>query len=111
MSRDPLVSAVVTTHNRPQLLSRALDSVAMQTYGNLELVVIDDGSDQEVDLIIEKYKEVLPVQFIRNDIPKGACRARNQGIEAANGVFVAGLDDDDAWTKWRIEKLMEAYSD
>lgn len=111
MSKLPLVSAVVTTHNRPQLLTRALDSVAVQTYENIELIVVDDGSEQTVDSIVDKYKEVLPVQLIRNNTSLGACRARNQGIDAANGVFIAGLDDDDEWAEERIEKLVEVYAD
>lgn len=111
MTEDkPLVSAVVTTHNRTSLLPRALDSVAAQTYSNLELVVVDDGSDEDVSQIVESYREVLPVRFIRNERAAGACRARNQGIEAAGGEFVAGLDDDDQWEIPRIEKLMDAYS-
>lgn len=111
MSELPMVSAVVTTHNRLDLLPRALDSVAMQDYSNLELVVVDDGSEQPADSVVEQYRDVLPVRYIRNEQPQGACRARNQGIEAASGIFVAGLDDDDAWAEQRISRLMGAYSD
>lgn len=113
MTEKPLVSAIVTTHNRMKLLPRALDSVAVQSYSNLELVVVDDGSESEEDVasIVEGYKEAISTRFIRNSKAGGACRARNQGIEAAMGTFVAGLDDDDAWTEDRIEKLMNAYSD
>lgn len=111
MSEQPLVSAIVTTHNRPNLLPRALDSVAVQTYENLELVVVDDGSEPDVASIVEQYKKALPVKYLRNEEAQGACRARNKGIEVANGVFIAGLDDDDAWTKDRIEKLVAANSD
>ncbi|SMO66818.1 glycosyltransferase [Fodinibius sediminis] len=111
MNQSPLVSAVVTTHNREELLPRALDSVAVQGYPRLELVVVDDGSRNEVRSVVKGYREVLPVQYIRNEHPRGACRARNQGIQAASGIFVAGLDDDDAWRKDRIAKLVEAYSD
>ena len=111
MNEKPLVSAVVTTHNRIALLPRALDSVAVQTYPNMELVVVDDGSREKAHSIAVEYRQILPVQYIRNEEPQGACRARNQGIEAASGEFVAGLDDDDAWTEDRIEKLVAAYSD
>lgn len=107
----PLVSAVVTTHNRTELLPRALDSVAAQTYPNMELIVIDDGSDEDVKSIVKSYSDVLRVDFIRNNNALGACHARNQGIEAAEGYFVAGLDDDDQWHLERIEKLVNAYSD
>ncbi|PAU93042.1 hypothetical protein CK503_14070 [Aliifodinibius salipaludis] len=111
MSELPLVSAIVTTHNRADLLPRALDSVAVQSYENIELVVVDDGSDDPFRSIVAKYEDILPVRYLRNEQAHGACRARNQGIEAASGIFVAGLDDDDAWTEDRIEKLVKAYDD
>ncbi|MCW9708533.1 glycosyltransferase [Fodinibius salsisoli] len=111
MGTTPLVSAIVTTHNRKELLPRALDSVAVQTYPRLELVVVDDGSEESMESLVNDYKEVLSVQYLRNEQPQGACRARNQGIEAASGAFVAGLDDDDQWDKGRIKVLMESYSD
>jgi len=107
----PLISAVVTTHNRPDMLVRALDSVAVQSYPRVELVVVDDGSEQKMRSIVEKYADVLPVKYLRNEQPQGACRARNRGIEAADGSFVAGLDDDDAWHEDRLNRLMAAYSD
>lgn len=107
----PLISAVVTTHNRLKLLPRALDSVAAQTYPNLELVVVDDGSDEDAGFIVEQYKQRMPVRFIRNSKPLGACRARNIGIEAAKGDYIAGLDDDDEWHPERIEKLFAAGTD
>lgn len=107
-----LVTAVVTTHNRPHLLPRALDSVAAQTYPNLELIVVDDGSDKDVAPIVENYRNAVNVvHYLRNESPRGACAARNQGIEVANGEFIAGLDDDDRWHPDRIEKLLEVYGD
>ena len=107
----PLVSAVVTTHNRLELLPRALDSVAVQTYPHMELVVIDDGSQPEARSIVAPYDEVLSTTYIRNEQPRGAAAARNQGIKQASGVFVAGLDDDDAWDKHRIEDLVAVYDE
>lgn len=107
----PLVTAVVTTHNRISLLPRALDSVAAQTYPNMELVVVDDGSDEDVGQVVKSYHAAIPISFIKNEKALGSCRARNQGMETAKGVFVAGLDDDDEWHLRRIEKLVGAYSD
>jgi glycosyltransferase involved in cell wall biosynthesis len=107
----PLVSAVVTTHNRPELLKRALDSVVAQSYPNMELIVVDDGSAESSEAIVESYRDQIPVRFIRNETPKGACKARNLGIENAAGEFVAGLDDDDYWRSGRIEKLTETFEE
>lgn len=107
----PLVSAVVTTHNRLELLPRALDSVAVQSYPNMELLVVDDGSQPEARSIVESYNNILTTTYIRNEQPQGAARARNRGIEEASGTFIAGLDDDDAWDKHRIEHLVKAHND
>ncbi|HKK46446.1 MAG TPA: glycosyltransferase [Balneolaceae bacterium] len=109
--KQPLVSAVVTTCNRADLLSRALDSVVVQTYDNLELIIVDDGSTDQTPRVIEGYKDIRSIKYIRNETSLGACRARNRGIQEANGTFVAGLDDDDKWHEERIEKMVAAYSD
>lgn len=107
----PLVSAVVTTHNRADLLPRALDSVVVQSYPNLELVVVDDGSVDETPEVVKKYENQLPMMYIRLEESQGASHARNRGIKEANGEFVAGLDDDDKWHEDRIADLQSAYSD
>ena len=107
----PLVSAIITTHNRVDLLPRALDSVVVQTYPNIEIIVVDDGSTDETSSVVESYQQEISINYIRLDDSVGACRARNTGIKAASGMFVAGLDDDDQWHRKRIEKLLEDYSD
>lgn len=108
---NPLVSAIITTHNRAELLPRALDSVVVQTYPNIEIIVVDDGSTDNTSDVVESYQQKIPINYIRLDDSVGACRARNTGIEAASGNFVAGLDDDDQWHRKRIEELLEGYSD
>lgn len=108
---DPLVSAVITTKNRSGLLSRALQSVYRQSYQNLEVIVVDDGSTDETSAVLKEFASRRSIVQIHNEQSLGACRARNQGIEAARGEFIAGLDDDDEWHPKRIELLLEAYRD
>lgn len=97
-----LVSAVITTHNRLELVKRAIKSVRDQTYKNIELIVVDDASTDGT----KEYCERQPFHFIH--IPKeestGGCHARNLGILAAKGEYVAFLDDDDYWLPKKIEK-------
>ena len=97
-----LVSAVITTHNRLELVKRAIKSVQDQTYKNIELIVVDDASTDGT----KEYCEQQPFHFIH--IPKeestGGCHARNLGILAAKGEYVAFLDDDDYWLPQKIEK-------
>lgn len=107
----PLVTAVITTQNRAELLPRAIDSVAVQSYENMEIVIVDDGSTDRTPAVIEEYQERIAIKYIRLDKSVGAPRARNRGIKEASGVFVAGLDDDDKWHKDRIKDLVKAHSD
>jgi glycosyltransferase involved in cell wall biosynthesis len=111
MNSQPLVSAIITTKNRADLLPRAIDSVINQTYENLEIIVIDDGSTDETPAVIAEYQKEHSITLIRNEESVGACRARNQGIEQAQGVFVAGLDDDDEWLPERVSILLKNYDD
>lgn len=111
MNSNPLVSAIITTKNRADLLPRALDSVLEQTYQNLEIIVVDDGSDDETSQIIEEYQRNHSIIAIRNEKSLGSNKARNQGIEKASGEFVAGLDDDDEWHPTRISMLLMHYDD
>lgn len=107
-----LVSAVITTHNRKQLLKRAIDSVLLQTYNNLECIVIDDASVDGTNKYIEDYitTEKIRYIYIPPDQSKGGNYARNQGILASNGEYVAFLDDDDEWLPEKIELQVAAIS-
>lgn len=111
MKSEPFVSAIITTKNRANLLPRALDSVLNQTYPNLGVIVVDDGSDDDTPQIIERYQEKHSITCIRNEQSLGANKARNAGIEKAKGEFIAGLDDDDEWHPERISILLENYDD
>lgn len=98
-----LVSAVITTHNRLDYLKKAIDSVLSQTYPNIECIVVSDASNDGTD---EYCQERPDINFI--SIPKseshGGNYARNLGIKAAKGKYIAFLDDDDAWMPTKIEK-------
>ena len=102
---DPKVSAVITTHNRLELLKRAIDSVLGQTFKSLELIVVDDASTDGT----KDYLESQHIRYIH--IPKEESRggnyARNLGVKAARGEYVAFLDDDDYWLPDKIEKQVE----
>ena len=111
-SPEILVSAIITTYNRSDLLPVAITSVLEQTYKNIEVIVVDDGSADETEKVVNALTKKHPlIKYYRHNTPKGACAARNLGISKANGYFIAGLDDDDTWHPERIRLLVENYSD
>lgn len=99
---EKLVSAIITTHNRKKLLRRAIDSVFAQTYSNIELIVVDDHSEDGTSQICQDPR--INYIYIPPEESKGGNYARNLGIKNAKGVFVAFLDDDDEWMPTKVEK-------
>jgi len=98
----PLVSAIITTHNRLELLPRAIDSVLKQDYDNIQLIVVDDASsDGTQDYLIEQQQKGYLI-YCRIDESKGANNARNEGIKLSSGEYLAFLDDDDYWSPQKI---------
>jgi len=103
----PLVSVVIPTCNRSDLLTRAVNSVLGQTYERLEIIVIDDAS-------IDKTREVVlglkddRIRYLRHENNRGGSAARNTGVDAAKGAYIAFLDDDDEWLPEMTQKQLDA---
>ena len=109
---QPLVTVYIPTHNRRFLLERAIKSVVNQTYKNLEIIVVDDGSTDDTEVFMQKFIAEHPnVIYLKNSSSKGANTARNYAVKEAKGYFVTGLDDDDEMLPNCIEKLVEVYND
>lgn len=102
MQKIPQVSAIITTHNRLELLKRAVKSVYEQTYSNIELIVVDDGSTDGTRDWCEKQE--FDYIYIEPGKGMGGNYARNLGIIRAKGKYVAFLDDDDLWISDKISK-------
>lgn len=105
---EGLVSVVIPTRNRAALLGRALDSALGQTYAPLEVIVVSDGSEDETEhLMREAEKSRENVRFLSYFPGRGGNHARNMGIQAARGAWVAFLDDDDEWLPDKLRLQME----
>lgn len=104
---NPTVSVVIPTCDRIDLLSRAVVSVIMQTFADFEIIVVDDGTRQRVP---EGYYDDERISVVRSPSPKGPGAARNLGIDAARGEFVAFLDDDDHWLPEKLAVSVDALS-
>lgn len=107
----PLISVVIPTLNRTDLLENAISSVEAQTYKNIEIIVVDDFSSKEipVERFIEKFKSVKLV-FIRNTKRMGGAASRNIGIDKSRGDFICFLDDDDVYMPNKIKLLLDAIN-
>ena len=107
-----LVSVIIPTHNRKGLLERAVNSVLEQTWSPVELVIVDDASDDETPVYLDQLqKDHDRIQVISNTEAKGAAVSRNIAVQHASGEFITGLDDDDYWRPTRVERLMEEFEE
>lgn len=105
--RAPLVSVVIPTRDRPAMVRRAAASALRQTYGAIEVIVVDDGEDFAVAALPDDLGD-RRVRCLRNGRARGATGARNTGILAARGEYIALLDDDDEWRPDKIARQLEA---
>jgi len=102
----PAVSVVIPTYNKGPTLKAAVQSVLAQTYNDLEIVIVDDGSTDDTP---ERVKELgASVRYLRQD-RAGVSTARNRGIEESQGRFVAFLDGDDLWLRHKLERQLDVF--
>lgn len=104
MKSESLVSVIIPTHNRKDYVAKAINSVLAQTYKNVEIIIIDDGSsDGTYDFILEGYKKYPSIIILKNDKNLGFVKTLKRGIDIAKGKYIARLDDDDLWIN--IDKI------
>ena len=101
-ANTPTVSAIIATHNRADLLPRAIDSVLAQTYGGYEIIIVDDCSSDDTPAVIAGFSDSR-IRSFRHDRNRGQSAAINTGIEHARGDYVGFLDDDDEWLPRKLE--------
>jgi glycosyltransferase involved in cell wall biosynthesis len=99
-----LVSVIIPTYNRADLCKRAVESVLFQTYPQLEIIVVDDGSIDNTKGVLEGMDSRVHYLYQKN---QGVSAARNYGLDRANGDFIALLDSDDEWLPWKLECQLE----
>lgn len=104
-----MISVVIPTHNRKDLLSRAIKSAQAQTYSDLEIIIISDGSNDGTDEVVKKLVEQdVRIRFEEYTPGRGGNYARNLGIQRAKGEYIAFLDDDDVWYPDKLKKQINA---
>jgi glycosyltransferase involved in cell wall biosynthesis len=108
MKLEHLVSVVIPTYNRENLIKRSIQSVINGDYKNIEVIVVDDYStDNTYQIVSALQKKDSRIRYIKLDKRSGAQAARNRGIIEATGEFIAFLDSDDAWESNKLATQME----
>lgn len=109
-----LVSVVVATYRRKEELEKSLESLAKQSYTNMEIILVDDNGDVKwnkiVIDIVDQFQKAYPmasINHIVNSPNQGSAKTRNIGIDAANGKYITFLDDDDIYLPDKVKKQVE----
>lgn len=104
------VSVIIPMHNSSNYIIKCINSVINQTYNNLEIILIDDNSDDKTLKKVKKIKDNR-IKIIKLKNNSGAAIARNKGIEISTGDYICFLDSDDYWVKNKIEKQVKFIKD
>jgi hypothetical protein len=110
LNRKPLISVIIPAYNTAGLIAACLDSVFAQTYHDFEVIVVNDGSPDTVELerVLQPYREKI-VYIVQQN--KRAAGARNTAIGSARGEYLAFLDSDDRWTEDHLASQMKLFSE
>ncbi len=105
-SSNPFISVIIPTYNRCWILKEAIDSVLSQEFGDIEIIVADDGSNDATAALLSAYGEQLTVINQKN---RGVSAARNGGISIAKGKYIAFLDSDDMWLPEKLSCQVDFF--
>lgn len=108
VSNMPLVSVVIASYNMGQYIAQAVDSILSQTWSNLEVIVIDDGSQDNTPAVMQSYVSDKRIRYFRTD-NQGQPKAKNYGLKLATGDFIAFCDADDFWESNKLEVQMPLF--
>lgn len=106
---EKTVSIILPTYNGANRIKNAIESVLVQTYDHWELLVVDDGSSDDTERIVEELAEKNNrIRYIKNEKNLGIQKTLNRGMKEARGEYIARIDDDDSWIcKDKLEKQVE----
>ncbi len=108
MIDPPLISVIITFYNQADFVGRALPSVLSQTYTNLDIIVVDDGSDDDFNKVIGRFSDKRLRVFRKEN--GGVASARNLGIKNAYGAYIAFLDGDDAFLPSKLDEVVSSLN-
>ena len=103
---NPLVTVIIPAYNCANCITNAIESVLDQTYRNIELIIVNDGSKDNTSEVVLKYKDKINYIYQDNG---GVSKARNSGIRLSNGTYIGFLDADDVWESNKLEIQIKAF--
>ncbi|MDM5264391.1 glycosyltransferase family 2 protein [Sulfurovum sp. XTW-4] len=114
LKKNPLVSVIIPTHGRSHLLRRAIESVLNQTYDNVEIIIVDDNDSNSehrdhTEKSLQDYLRNDQIMYLKHEKNAGGSAARNTGIKASHGKYIALLDDDDEWFPQKLQKQISYF--
>jgi glycosyltransferase involved in cell wall biosynthesis len=107
MRNQPGVSVIIPTFNRANVISETIDSVLAQTYRDIEIIIVDDGSTDDTAKKLSIYGDRIRIVYQQN---AGTSAARNRGIEVSNAKLIAFQDSDDLWKPTKLERQVSLLS-
>ena len=105
VQQNPLISVIIPVYNRAHEIGRALESVRAQGYPNLEIIIVDDGSSDNLKGALANFRD-MPLILLHHETRRGAGAARNTGIKASRGDYIALLDSDDEWLPGKLDRQL-----
>ncbi len=106
--KTPEVSVIIPTHNRANLLKRAIKSVLSQGYRDFELIIVDDASTDGTESTVNNFQDSR-IKYVCHQKNKGGSAARNTGIQMSKGKYIGLLDDDDQWLPDKLSKQVDRF--
>lgn len=103
-----LVSIITPSYNTGRFIAETIESALAQTYGNWEMIIVDDCSTDDTDEVVAGYvKQDSRIRYIRNERNSGAALSRNRALREARGRWIAFLDSDDLWMPEKLERQIQ----
>lgn len=106
LREHPLVSVIIPTHYRNEMLRDCIDSVVNQIYDNVEIIVVDDSGERHASDVVSEFNEIIYIPFEKNMGPNAA---RNAGIQISSGQYVQLLDDDDCINQEKLQEQLAVF--
>jgi glycosyltransferase involved in cell wall biosynthesis len=110
MRGEVSISVILPTYNRAALLPRSIESVLGQTYGDFELIVVDDGSEDDSAAVMARFADKR-IRYLRLTRNRGVTAARNAGLAEARGAYIAFQDSDDEWLAEKLERQRREFEE